>query len=54
MNFHFTEEELDVLKTLETYCENEIGPKAAEIDEKEEFPIDARNELGEMQIESDE
>ncbi len=48
MNFHFTEEELDVLKTLETYCENEVGPKAAEIDEKEEFPIDARNELGEM------
>ncbi|MCR4671781.1 MAG: acyl-CoA dehydrogenase [Lachnospiraceae bacterium] len=48
MDFHFTEDEQDILDTLRDFAKNEVGPKAAEIDEEEKFPIDARNQLGEM------
>ena len=48
MNFHFTEEEQDILNTLQDFCEKEVGPVAAEIDEEEKFPENARNQLGEM------
>ena len=48
MNFHFSEEEQGILDALRDYCEKEVGPKAAEIDEEEKFPEEARKQLGEM------
>ncbi len=50
MDFHFNEEEQEILDMLHDYCVKEVAPKAAEIDEEEKFPIDARNELGDMGI----
>ena len=38
MNFHFNEEEQDVLDLLKDFCEKEVAPKAAEVDENERFP----------------
>jgi len=48
MNFHFNDEEQDILNTLRDFAEKEVGPKAAEIDEEEKFPLEARQQLGEM------
>ena len=48
MNFHFTEEELDILNMVEDFAKKEVGPKAAELDEKEEFPEDIMKQLAEM------
>ena len=38
MNFHFSPEEQDILSMLHDFCEKEVGPLAAEIDEQERFP----------------
>ena len=48
MNFHFNEEEQEILDMLHDYAVKEVAPRAHEIDEEEKFPMDARNGLAEM------
>lgn len=48
MNFHFNEEEQEILEMLKDFCEKEVGPKAAEIDENERFPEETWHALAEM------
>lgn len=48
MNFKFNEEEQEILDMLDDFAKNEVGPKAAEIDEEEKFPEDAWHQLAEM------
>ena len=48
MNFHFNEEEQDILNMLDDFCQKEVGPKAAEIDEEERFPEETWHALAEM------
>lgn len=48
MNFHFTEEEQQLLEQVHEFAVNEIGPLAAEIDKQERFPKEARKRLAEM------
>lgn len=33
MNFHFSEEEQEILDMLHDFCLKEVAPKAAEVDE---------------------
>ena len=40
MNFHFSPEEQDILSMLHDFCEKEVGPLAAEIDEEVKAIID--------------
>ncbi|MCI5704506.1 acyl-CoA dehydrogenase [Candidatus Pseudoscillospira sp. SGI.172] len=48
MNFHFSEEEQDVLDMLHEFCEKEVAPKAAEVDENERFPEETWHALADM------
>ncbi|MEA4954652.1 MAG: acyl-CoA dehydrogenase [Pseudoflavonifractor sp.] len=48
MNFHFNEEEQDVLDMLRDFCEKEVAPKAAEVDENERFPEETWHALADM------
>ncbi|MBR0411786.1 MAG: acyl-CoA dehydrogenase [Eubacterium sp.] len=48
MNFKFNEEEQEILDMLEDFCEKEVGPKAAEIDETERFPEETWHALADM------
>lgn len=48
MNFHFKEEEQDVLDMLRDFCEKEVAPKAAEVDENERFPEETWHALADM------
>ena len=48
MNFHFNEEEQDVLDLLKDFCVKEVAPKAAEVDETERFPEETWHALAEM------
>jgi butyryl-CoA dehydrogenase len=48
MNFHYNEEEQEILDMLKDFCEKEVGPVAAELDEKEEFPAENVKKLAEM------
>lgn len=48
MNFHFNEEEQEILEMLKDFCEKEVGPKAAEVDENERFPEETWHALAEM------
>ena len=48
MNFHFSAEEQDILSMLHDFCEKEVGPIAAEIDENERFPEETWKKLTEM------
>ena len=48
MNFHFTEEEQDVLDMLHDFCVREVAPLAAEIDEQERFPEETWHKLADM------
>ena len=48
MNFHFSPEEQDILSMLHDFCEKEVGPLAAEIDEQERFPKETLTKLQEM------
>ena len=43
MNFHFNEEEQEILDMLHDYAVKEVAPRAHEIDEEEKFPMEARN-----------
>lgn len=48
MNFHFTEEEQDIISMLEDFSAKEIGPVAAQLDEEERFPEEIVKQLAEM------
>lgn len=48
MNFHFTEEEQDILSMLHDFCLKEVKPLAAEIDEQERFPKETLKKLQDM------
>ena len=48
MNFHFNEEEQEILGMLKDFCEKEVGPKAAEVDENERFPEETWHALADM------
>ena len=48
MNFHFNEEEQDVLDLLKDFCVKDVAPKAAEVDETERFPEETWHALAEM------
>lgn len=48
MNFHFNEEEQEIIDMLDDFAKNEVGPKAAEVDEEEKFPEDTWHALAEM------
>lgn len=48
MNFHFTDEEKKLLGQLHEFAVNEVAPLAAELDEQERFPSEARKRLREM------
>ena len=48
MNFHFSQEEQDILSMLHDFCEKDVGPIAAEIDEQERFPKETLTKLQEM------
>ena len=48
MNFHFTPDEQDVLDMLHDFCEKEVAPIAAEIDENERFPEETWHKLADM------
>ena len=48
MNFYFTPDEQDVLDMLHDFCEKEVAPIAAEIDENERFPEETWHKLADM------
>ena len=48
MNFHFNEEEQEILDMLHDFCLKEVAPIAAEIDEEERFPEETWHKLAEM------
>ena len=48
MNFHFNEEEQEILGMLHDFCLKEVAPIAAEIDEEERFPEETWHKLAEM------
>lgn len=50
MNFHFTDEEQKLLQQIHEFAVNEVAPLAAEIDEEERFPSEARDRLREMNM----
>ena len=48
MNFHFTEEEQEILDMLHDFCLKEVAPIAAKIDEAERFPEETWHKLADM------
>ena len=48
MNFHFNEEEQEIIDMLNDFCVKEVAPKAAELDEQERFPEETWHALAEM------
>ena len=48
MNFHFNQDEQDVLDMLHDFCLKEVAPIAAEIDETERFPEETWHKLADM------
>ena len=48
MNFHFNEEEQGILDMLHDFCQKEVAPIAAEIDENERFPEETWHKLASM------
>ena len=48
MNFHFDQDEPDVLDMLHDFCLKEVAPIAAEIDETERFPEETWHKLADM------
>ena len=48
MNFHFTEEEQNLIEQIHAFAVNEVAPLAAELDEQERFPSEALQRLREM------
>ena len=52
MPFQLTEEQEMFKKSVRGFLEEKVAPRAAEIDEKDEFPVDIYKSLGEMGIQS--
>ena len=50
MDFKFTEDEQSVVDMITKFCEEKVAPRAAEVDEKEEFPVETWKELAEMDM----
>lgn len=50
MNFHFTQEEQELIRQIHEFAVNEIAPLAAELDEQERFPSEAFKRLKEMNM----
>ncbi|MBQ9412330.1 MAG: acyl-CoA dehydrogenase [Oscillospiraceae bacterium] len=48
MNFHFNEEEQEILDMLHDFSVKEVAPLAAEVDEEEKFPESTWHKLAEM------
>ena len=48
MNFHFNEEEQEILDMLHDFCLKEVAPIAAEVDENERFPEETWHKLADM------
>ena len=48
MNFHFNEEEQEILTMLHDFCLKEVAPIAAEVDENERFPEETWHKLADM------
>ena len=48
MNFHFTEEEQNLIEQIHAFAVNEVAPLAAELDEQERFPSEALQRLREI------
>jgi alkylation response protein AidB-like acyl-CoA dehydrogenase len=48
MNFDFTEEQKLLKKTVRDFAENEIAPKAMELDKNEEFSYELTAKMGEL------
>ena len=48
MDFHFTEQEQQLLDKLHEFAVNEVAPLAAALDAQERFPAEARERLREM------
>ena len=48
MNFHFAEEQQEIIDMLHDFCVKEVAPLAAEIDEQERFPEETWHKLAEM------
>ena len=48
MNFHFTEDEKDILNMLHDFAIKEVAPIAAEVDENDRFPEETWRKLAEM------
>ena len=48
MNFHWNEEEQEILDMLHDFCLKEVAPIAAEVDENERFPEETWHKLAEM------
>lgn len=48
MNFELTEEQRDILGMVRDFAQGEVLPRAAEIDEKAEYPADLVAQMGEL------
>jgi butyryl-CoA dehydrogenase len=48
MNFHYSDEEQEILDMLHDFAVKEVAPRAHEVDEEEKFPQEARDGLAEM------
>ena len=48
MNFHWSEEEQEILDMLHDFCLKEVAPIAAEVDENERFPEETWHKLADM------
>ena len=48
MNFHFNEEEQEILNMLHDFAVKEVAPLAADVDENERFPEETWHKLAEM------
>ena len=48
MDFHFKEEEQEILDMLKDFCVKNVAPKAAEVDENERFPEETWHALADM------
>lgn len=48
MNFDLSPEQNDLRQSIRSFAEKEIAPKAAELDEKEEFSYELTNQMAEM------
>ncbi|MCI8477081.1 MAG: acyl-CoA dehydrogenase [Oscillospiraceae bacterium] len=48
MNFHFNEEEQEIINMLHDFCVKEVAPIAAEVDENERFPEETWHKLADM------